>query len=218
MANAALSATARSGVGTGDARKLRRTGFVPGVVYGHGRAPQSLSVDVRDLDRLLSTVAVSTTVVELNLDGVATRTLVREIQRHPFKRHILHVDFQELVAGEKVTVRVPLRFVGASEGVKNGGVLEEVMHDLEIRMDPTNIPNHIDIDVTSLTIGHGIHVSAIPLPAGAEALADPDATVCTVTVPRAAVEAAPAAEVVEPVAGEPELIRKTKPGETEEEG
>jgi ribosomal protein L25 (general stress protein Ctc) len=84
----------------------------PGIVYGHGREPQSLSVVARDLDKLLSSIAVSSTVVELGLGGATTKTLIREIQRHPFKKMIAHIDFQELVAGEKVTVDLPLVFVG----------------------------------------------------------------------------------------------------------
>ncbi len=215
MASASLTARTRAGSGTGDARKLRQNGQTPAVVYGHGRSPQSLTIATRELERLLDTVAVSTTVVELSFDGTNARTLIREVQRHPFKKQVLHVDFQELVAGEKVTVRVPLVFVGTAEGVKSGGVLEEVMHELEIEVDPSSIPNHIDIDVTPLTIGHGIHVSDIKLPAGVEAITDPDATVCTVVAPRTVVEETPAVVEVE-AAAEPELIRKTKAEEGEE--
>lgn len=209
MATATLNAKPRSTVGKGEARKLRAQGQVPAVIYGHGRAPLSLALDTRELERLLDTTAISTTVVELALDGTTARTLIREVQRHPVKKAVLHVDFQELVAGEKVVVRVPLVFVGTAEGVKSGGVLEEVMHELEIRVDPSSIPNHIDIDVTPLTIGHGVHVADIRLPAGVEAISDPDATVCTVVAPRTATETAPAATEAE-AAAEPELIRKPK--------
>ena len=209
MATASLNAKPRSTVGKGNARKLRAQGQVPAVIYGHGRSPLSLALDTRELERLLATTAISTTVVELAFDGTTARTLIREVQRHPVKQAVLHVDFQELVAGEKVIVRVPLIFTGTAEGVKNGGVLEEVMHELEIRVDPSNIPNHIDIDVTPLTIGHGVHVQEIRLPAGVEAISDGDATVCTVVAPRTTVEEAPAAAEAEAVA-EPELIRKPK--------
>ena len=121
MATASLSATIRHDRGTGVARKLRQTGNVPAVIYGHGREPQSLAINTREVERLLSTISAGSTVIELNLDGTTARTLIREIQRHPFKRNIIHIDFQELVAGEKVTVSVPLRFTGTADGVRNSG-------------------------------------------------------------------------------------------------
>src|SRR5438067_12850165 len=128
MATASLNASARSDIGTGVARKLRQDGRVPAVIYGHGRQPQSLSINTREVDKLLTQISAASTVVELSIDGTVARTLIREIQRHPFKRHIIHVDFQELVAGEKVTVSVPIRFVGTADGVRNsGGILEETM-------------------------------------------------------------------------------------------
>jgi large subunit ribosomal protein L25 len=222
MATASLSATPRSEKGKGVARKLRAAGQVPGVIYGHGREPQPLTVNAREFDRLAERVRITSTVIELALDGRTARTLVRELQRDPIRRTVLHVDFQELVAGEKVNVSVPLRFVGTAEGVKTGGgILEEVMHQVEVRVDPSHIPDHIDVDVTSLTIGHGLHVRDLVLPAGVEVLDEPDNTVATVTPPKAEeVVAAPVVEgaVVAPeVAPEPELIRKPKVGDEEGE-
>jgi large subunit ribosomal protein L25 len=222
MATASLSATPRSEKGKGVARKLRAAGQVPGVIYGHGREPQPLTVNAREFDRLAERVRITSTVIELALDGRTARTLVRELQRDPIKRTVLHVDFQELVAGEKVNVSVPLRFVGTAEGVKTGGgILEEVMHQIEVRVDPSNIPDHIDVDVTPLTIGHGLHIRDLTLPQGVEVLDDPDNTVATVTPPKAEeVVAAPVVEgaVVAPEAApEPELIRKVKPDEEGEE-
>jgi large subunit ribosomal protein L25 len=216
MATVSLSAQSRAGVGTGDARKLRASGSVPAVIYGHGRAPQSLSVNTRDLEKLLSTISVSSTVIELALDGASARTLIREVQRHPFKRSIVHVDFQELVAGEKVTVNIPLRFVGVAEGVRNsGGILEETMHQIHLRLDPAHIPDHIDVDVTPLTVGHSLHIRDIKVPEGSTILDDAGATVCVVTAPKTETVAAPEGEAAAGAA-EPELIRKTK-AEGEEE-
>ena len=210
MANATLSAEMRSDSGKGVARKLRAAGRVPGIVYGHGREPQSLSVVARDLDKLLGSIAVSSTVVELGLDGATTRTLIREVQRHPFKKMIMHVDFQELVAGEKVIVDLPLVFVGVPEGVRlSGALLEQILHKVEVRVDPANIPNHIDVDVSHLAMGHSLHIRDLVLPAGVEVLSEEDATICAVIAPRAAVEAAAA----EPSVAEPELIRKAKEDE-----
>ena len=210
MASASLSAEMRSDTGKGVARKLRAAGRVPGVVYGHARAPQSLSVVARDLDKLLSHIAAGSTVVELTLGGATSKTLIREIQRHPFKKVILHIDLQELVAGEKVTVNVPLVFVGVPEGVRlSGALLEQIMHSVEVLADPSSIPNHIDVDVTHLAMGHSLHVRDLKLPEGIEVLSDEDATMCAVIAPRAVVEAIAA----EPGAAEPELIRKAKEDE-----
>lgn len=222
MATASLNASPRTDKGKGVARKLRAAGQVPGVIYGHGREPQSLTVNAREFDRLAERVRITSTVIELALDGRTARTLVRELQRDPIRRNVLHIDFQELVAGEKVNVSVPLRFIGTAEGVKSaGGILEEVIHTLDVRVDPSSIPDHIDVDVTPLTIGHGLHVRDLTLPEGVEVLDDPDNTVCTVTPPKAEeVVAAPVVEgaVVAPeVAAEPELIRKPKAGDEEGE-
>jgi large subunit ribosomal protein L25 len=209
MASASLSAEVRTETGKGVARKLRSAGRVPAVVYGHAREAQALSLQTRELEKLLSSISTGSTVVELTLDGATTKTLIREVQRHPFKKQILHVDFQELVAGEKVTVEIPLVFIGTPEGVRlSGALLEQILHSIEVLVDPANIPNHIDVDVTNLAMGHSLHVSELSLPPGLEVLTEQDATVCAVVAPRAVVEETPAegAEVVV----EPELIRKTK--------
>jgi large subunit ribosomal protein L25 len=177
-------------------------------VYGHAREPQPLSLNTRDLEKLLSTIAAGSTVVELSLGGATTKTLIREVQRHPFKKQIMHVDFQELVAGEKVIVDVPLVFVGVPEGVRlSGALLEQILHSIEVRVDPANIPNHIDVDVVNLGMGHSLHVRDLVLPEGLEVLSDEDATICAVIAPRAVVEEVPEGEAAAP---EPELIRKTK--------
>src|SRR6185437_6437263 len=219
MASASLNATVRSERGTGVARKLRQTGHVPAVVYGHGREPQSLTINTREVDKLLSQISAANTVIDLSIDGSSVRTLIREVQRHPFKRHIVHIDFQELVAGEKVTVDVPLRFTGTAEGVRNsGGILEETMHRIHVRVDPSSIPDQITIDVTNLTIGHSIHIRDLALPEGVTVLDDVDATICVCAAPKAVVEETPAAAVegeAAAAAAEPELIRKPKPEEEE---
>ena len=221
MATAQLGAEPRTETGKGVARKLRAQGRVPGVIYGHGREPQALTVNAREFDRLSERVRITSTVIELALDGRTARTLVRELQRDPIRRSVLHIDFQELVAGEKVTVSVPIRFVGTAEGVKTGGgILEEIIHQLDVRCDPANIPDHIDVEVTALTIGHGLHVSDLKLPEGVEVMADPEQTVVIVSAPKAEEAATPAAEgaVAAPeAAAEPELIRKPKAGEEGEE-
>jgi len=220
MATATLNAKSRSDRGKGVARKLRAAGEIPGVIYGHGREPQSLTVNAREFGRLAERVRITSTVIELALEGKSARTLIRELQRDPIRRSVLHIDFQELVAGEKVDVSVPLRLIGTPEGVKTGGgILEEVMHQIEVRVDPSNIPDHIDVDVSALTVGHGLHVRDLKLPEGVEVLDDPDQTVATVQIPAAEVEPVPVegAVVVTDVVAEPELIRKPKAGDEEGE-
>lgn len=209
----------RDDTGTGAARKLRQSGTIPAIIYGHGREPQKLALEAREVERLLGSVSAASTVIELALDGGTARTLIREVQRHPVRRNILHIDFQQLVAGEKVSVRVRIRFTGTADGVRNsGGILAETMHELYVRVDPAQIPDHLEVDVTPLTIGHSIHVRDMNLPEGVVALDDPGATVCVCTAPAAAIEEPAAAEGAEPaVAAEPELIRKPKAEEEEEE-
>lgn len=219
MATASLKATARSGAGTGDARKLRQAGTIPAIIYGHGRDPQSLSLEGREVEKLLSTISAASTVIELAVDGTTARTLIREVQRHPVRRNILHIDFQQLVAGEKVTVSIRIRFTGTADGVRNsGGILAETMHEISVRCDPSLIPEYVEVDVTPLTIGHSIHVRDLKLPEGVQVLDEPNATLCVCTVPAAAIEEAAPAEGAEPTAAaEPELIRKVKPEDEEEE-
>jgi large subunit ribosomal protein L25 len=209
MSTATLSATLRSDSGKGAARKLRRAGSVPAVIYGHKREPMSLSVPTRELERLLERVAAETTVVELSIDGKVSRTLIREIQKHPFKKQLVHIDFQELVAGEQITVNVPLVIVGTSIGVRSfAGILDQTMRELEVTVDPSAIPNHIDVDVSALNIGDSIHVRDLKIPAGVTVLTDTDASVVVVAAPK--VNATDAAADAAAAAAEPEVLRAKK--------
>jgi len=217
MASVQLSATPRDGTGKGAARSLRASGRIPGVIYGHGREPQALAIDNRELEKLLSKISAESTVIELTLDGKSAQTLIREIQRHPFKRQILHVDFQELVAGEKIIVRLPIVLTGVPDGVRqDGGVLDQTLRELEVEVDPANIPNHIEIDVTPLKIGEGIHVRDVKLPEGVEVVTELDSSVCVVSAPRAVVEETVATDEAATTL-EPEVIRKAKADEDEAE-
>jgi large subunit ribosomal protein L25 len=214
MATASLSASARQDTGKGVARSLRRSGRIPAVVYGHTRQSQALSLDARELGRLLDHINAETTVIDLAIDGGNALTLIREIQRHPLSRGILHVDFQELVAGEKVVVKIPVILVGTAVGVRlGGGVMTQVLQELECRVDPANIPNKIEVDVTDVTIGHSIHVSEVKVPEGVEVLDDVTGTIMIVAAPKEEV-AKPAADGT-PAPSEPEVIRKAKADEAE---
>jgi large subunit ribosomal protein L25 len=209
MSTATLSATVRSESGKGAARTLRRAGSIPAVIYGHKREPMSLSVPTRELERLLERVSAETTVVELSIDGKVSRTLIREIQKHPFKKQLVHIDFQELVAGEMITVNIPLVVVGTSIGVRSfAGILDQTMRELEVEVDPGSIPNHIDVDVTTLNVGDSIHVRDLKLPAGVKVLTDADASVVVVAAPK--VNATDAAADAAAAAAEPEVLRAKK--------
>ncbi len=217
MATASLAAAARSDRGKGVARSLRRSGRIPAVVYGHAREPLALSLDARELDRLLGHINAETTVIDLAIDGANAMTLIREIQRHPLSRGILHVDFQELVAGEKVTVKIPIVLVGTAVGVRlSGGIMTQVLQELECRVDPSNIPNRIEVDVNDVAIGHSIHVSEIKVPEGVEVTDDMSGTVMIVSAPKEEA-AAPAASDAATAPAEPEVIRKAKTEEPEGE-
>ena len=216
MATVNLSASPRSTTGKGVARRLRAAGQVPAVIYGHARQAQALVINAHELQLLLEKHPYQSTVIELGVDGQTSRTLIREIQRHPYKKLVLHVDFQELVAGELVVVRVPIRFIGTADGVKNGGgVLDQIMHELEISVDPSNIPHHIDVDVSPLTIGHSMHAGDVPMPEGVTLETDAELTICVCAAPKVEAEPEPAAEEAA-AAGEPELIRKAKEDEEAE--
>src|SRR5918992_4052289 len=194
MATANLNATTRADVGKGAARKLRSSARIPGVIYGPHREARPLAIDGRELEKLLGQIATGTTVVELTLGGRVSRTLIREIQRHPFKRQVLHIDFQELVAGEKITVNIPIVLVGTAAGVKDGGTVEEVTREVEVEVDPANIPSHFEIDISALGINDSVHLSDIKVPEGVKILDDLEATVAVVAPPRIVEEPPPPAE------------------------
>jgi len=215
MATASLNANIRAANGKGAARKIRQSGNIPSVIYGHGREPQSLVTNARETERLLKGIATSATVIELNIEGTVAKTLIREIQRHPIRPDIIHVDFYEIHAEQKVTLKVPVHLVGAPDGVRNaGGVLDQVTREVEIEVLPEHIPDRVELDVTALKIGDSLHVEALSIP-HATILTHKDQTIATVVPPRAEEVAAVVPEVGVDVA-EPELIRKVR--EDEEEG
>jgi large subunit ribosomal protein L25 len=180
-----------------------------------------LTISKTDFDKALASVS-GTSIIKIKIGSKTSRALIQEIQRHPTRSQILHVDFIEVHKGEKLTVRPPIRLVGSPEGVRNqGGVLDQILRELEMRVLPKDLPDHIEVDVTELTVGDSIHVRDVVVP-DAEVLADGDATICTVVAPRVEVEAEAEAVVEEEEEGvEPELIRKPKEeegGEAEDSG
>jgi large subunit ribosomal protein L25 len=211
---ATLSADPRSVTGKGAARELRRKGRIPAVIYGHHREPEALDVDAIQATRLLQAIGHAATLVDVTIaDRAPVKVLIREVQRNPVRPvDVIHLDLYEISANEKITVEVPVHLTGIPDGVRNsGGVLDHLLHKLEIRVFPKDLPDHIEIDVTPLTIGHGVFVRDVTVP-NAEILNDPGQPVCTVVPPRTETVETP---VVAAEVAEPELIRKPK---AEEEG
>ena len=207
-----LTAEARTAAGKGAARKARARRQVPAVIYGHGRDTQALALDAQALEQALTGVEPASTVIQLTIAGKAVKTLIREIQRHAIRPDIIHVDFYEIHADEKVTLKVPVHLVGTPDGVRNaGGVLDQVTREVEIEVLPEHIPSRVELDVTALTIGHSLHVRDLAIP-NATILDDADVTIATVVPPRAEEVAAPTPEAATEVA-EPELIRKPREDE-----
>lgn len=212
-----LAATPRQATGKGGARQARFRGKVPAVIYGHGRETQTLEVEAKALEKALSGVEPESTIVELAVDGRTVKTLIREIQRHPLRPDIIHVDFYEIHAAEKVKLKVPVHLVGSPDGVRNaGGVLDQVTREVEIEVLPENIPDRVELDVTALKIGDSLHVRDLTI-ANAKILTEAALTIATVVPPRAEEVVAPTPETAAEVA-EPELIRKVREGEEEAEG
>ncbi|HVH67655.1 MAG TPA: 50S ribosomal protein L25/general stress protein Ctc [Gemmatimonadales bacterium] len=207
-----LSATPRTATGKGGARQARFRGKVPAVVYGHGRATQPLELEFKALEKALQGIEPASTIIDLAVDGKTVKTLIREIQRHPLRPDIIHVDFYEIHASEKVKLKVPVHLVGSPDGVRNaGGVLDQVTREVEIEVLPENIPDRVELDVTALKIGDSLHVRDLSIP-NAKLLTEAELTIATVVPPRAEEVVAPAAEAAAEVA-EPELIRKVREGE-----
>ncbi|MGE5745406.1 MAG: 50S ribosomal protein L25, partial [Gemmatimonadota bacterium] len=141
-----LAASPRDKTGKGAARQIRFRKKVPAVIYGHGRPSQPLELDAKALEMALIGIEPASTIIEIELEGKKSRTLIREIQRHPVRPDIIHVDFYEVRAGEKVTLQIPIRLTGTADGVRNaGGVLDQVMREVEIEVLPEHIPDRVEL-------------------------------------------------------------------------
>ena len=215
MQHVSLAAESRETTGKGAARSLRRQGKVPAVIYGHAVAARPLAVDHRALGRLLEVIGGEAALLDVSIDGNAPiKALVREVQRNPVRRtDVIHLDLYAVVADEPIEVEVPVRIVGTAEGVRNqGGVLDHALHRITLKVLPGDIPDHIEVDVTELTLGHAIHVSDITIAKG-EIMNDGAVSIVSVIMSRAEVATA----TVAPVEGEPEVIKKGKGEEGEAE-
>jgi large subunit ribosomal protein L25 len=183
-----LSAETRDRAGKGASRELRRQNRVPAVIYGNKQEPELIHVEEKALVKLLMTGHFSNSVVEIELGGKKQITIPKDVAFHPVSDRPTHVDFLRIVKGAKVDVEVPVMFVneGASPGLKRGGVLNIVRHELELICENDKIPDDIQIDVAGFDIGDSIHISHVKLPKGSESkITDRDFTIATIVAPSA---------------------------------
>jgi large subunit ribosomal protein L25 len=215
-----LPAETRDRAGKGASRALRREGRVPAVVYGEKKEPLSIHVEQKLLNKMLSTGHFMNSIVMIDVGGKATRTLPKAVDFHPVTSAPIHVDFLRIGEHSKVSVNIPVRFDNeeASPGLKRGGVLNVVQHEIELVCDAAEIPEELHIDLTGLDIGDSIHISQVTLPKGAKAaIEDRDFTVATIVAPsamKAEEEETAAAEGEVPTVGDEEEAE----GEAKAEG
>jgi large subunit ribosomal protein L25 len=204
MEEVTLVAEVRRGTGKSVARKIRREGKVPAVVYGLGTESTAVAVSARELQHILHTGGVNT-LISLDLTGKQELVLARQIQRHPVRHTLVHVDLIRVSRDVAIAAEVPIHLIGEPEGVRDGGLLEQVTFTLSVEARPADVPQRIELDVSALTIGDHLSVSDLVLPPGVVTTQDPDEQVAHVAQPRGlalpeeieAAEAEAAAEAAE---------------------
>lgn len=214
-----LPAELRERAGKGASRALRREGRVPAVIYGGKEEPTTIHVEEKLLVKQLGTGHFMNSIVMIEIDGKATRTLPKDVATHPVSDRPTHVDFLRLSKDAKIVVNIPVVFVNeeASPGLKKGGVLNVVRHELELSCEADKIPAEIEVDVTGKDVGDSIHISAITLPDGAEsAIIDRDFTIATLVAPSALKRSESEAAEGEQGAEEGATEGETKEASTEE--
>jgi len=167
-ANFKLDASVRTDLGKGASRRLRREDKLPGIIYGGEEAPVSITLDHNKVNNSADFEAFYSHVLEINLDGKVVEVLVKDMQRHPFKPKITHIDFQRVIAGQDVHTNVPLHFVNedASAAAKAGGIAEHHVTEIEVTCLPKNLPEFIEVDMAGVEMGQTLHLSDLTLPAG----------------------------------------------------
>lgn len=200
-----IKASVRPYSGTGGARSVRREGRVPGVLYGDSADPQNIAVDFKELSLVVAKGKFLSTVFDLDFDGKKTRVIPREVQVDPVKDLPVHVDFQRVGAGARIRVNVPVRFTnhGSSPGLKRGGVLNIVRHEVEVIAPADGIPEYFEFDLDGLEIGRSVHISAVKMPEGVRpTIQNRDFTVATIAGHKVEEEATTTAEVAVAAEGE----------------
>lgn len=219
MASVNLAAKTRTETGKQAAKEVRRQGFVPANLYGHGMKPLALQVGVRELFQALHTKAGENVVLSLKVEGVQLKEstcLIKEIQSNPVTDKIDHVDFTVISMTEKIDVKVHLVILNSAEapGIKEGGVLDVIHHEIEVECLPTDIPEKIEVNVKTMKIGDAVHAKDLAIPKDVVCKLDPEEVIVALHPP--AKEEVPTTEEAGPV--EPEVIEKGKKPEAEEEG
>jgi large subunit ribosomal protein L25 len=209
-----LSARLRSAEGKLNSRRVRRGGEVPCVLYGIEPEVVSLAIKKRELVKLLTS---RHSIIVLNYEGKQQQSIIKEIQYHPLKGDIIHMDFQRILAGQEIRIAVPVKFVGVAPGAKTGGIFQELRAHLEVTCLPADIPNYIEVDISALEIGDAIHVSDLKL-GTLKIEEDPTTAVCSVAAPKKLEEVVAPVEEGAEEAAEPEVITARKKDEEEEEG
>jgi large subunit ribosomal protein L25 len=190
MAQTPLAAHTGRTTGSAPSRRLRREDQIPAVVYGQGMTPISIHVDRRDLRQAVSGSAGMNTVLDLRVDGTSYPAIIKEIQRHPVRRTISHIDFLQVNLNEEITVSIPVRLEGEAKAVLSaGGIVDPAVDTLDVVTTPNSIPDEILIDVSGMDVGDVIRVADITLPAGVSTLADPEMALVSTLVSRSAAAA-----------------------------
>lgn len=214
MKSVAMNAQPRSVARRAAVKALRSTGVIPAVIYGKIAPPQNLELNTREFGDAIAHHASENILMDLTVKGdqrPQRLALVQEIQHHPVSGHILHVDFHEVAADEKVTINVPVESTGEAVGVKTGGgVLEHVMFRLKVRALPKDLPEVIVVDVTALEIGKAIHLGEIVAPPGCEILGHKELTVLAVAAPVTEAQETAAAAAATDAPAQPEMIKEKK--------
>jgi large subunit ribosomal protein L25 len=202
MSEATLTADPRTDLGSRPAGRYRREGLVPAVVYGLGSDPLSVTVNARELQRILGGASGANTLITLRVDGGDQLTLARQIHRHPVKGTLMHVDFVRVRADQTISAEVPIHLEGEAEGAKRGGMLEQALFAITIEALPGAIPQSIEHDISGLELGDQVFVRDLAIPAGVTLMTDGDEIVVQITQPRGMEEAAgEGAEAAEGEAG-----------------
>ena len=189
-----LQVQAREQTGSRESRRLRREGLIPGVLYGRGRAPHAICVPERDLRKALTGPAGTHAILDVTLDGQksAHASILKEAQQDPVRGRLLHVDLQEVRLDEAIQAQVVVELVGEPQGVTEGGVLSQVVREINVEARPLEVPDHLDLDVSAMAIGATLRLSDLPPREGVAYLDDPEETVlATVTMPTRIVEPEP---------------------------
>ncbi|MSZ55176.1 MAG: 50S ribosomal protein L25 [Actinobacteria bacterium] len=190
---ATLSAETGRITGSSSSRRLRTEDRIPGILYGQGMQPLVLSVTRRDLRVALSGPAGYNTILNLTVGGQSFNAVVKEMQRHPVRRTVAHIDFMQINLSEEITMHVPLRLTGVAKAVVSaGGLVDPAVDSIEVRTTPSNIPNEILIDITDMTSESVVHLADVKMPAGVTAVGDPDMLIATVLTSRGAATTAAA--------------------------